>query len=367
MSTRQATNSAGSAGMTIASVRILRLALGTALSLWFSQAVGWQMSFIAPVFTLLVLALPLPVLKLKQGVAFVVVLAVALYSGMLLLPMLLEQPAVGLLLLTLALFWSFYFTAKGGSALIGTFATVGLALVAGVGSVNVDALLIVAGDVIFAAAVGVIFVWIAHALIPDSMAVDIAPVAGGKKPEPLKPDLADARWSAFRSLLIILPVALLLMLSSSSTAYIAVMIKVASMGQQAGRSLLLSTIIGGAGAIIGWEMLSLVPTLAVYTLITALAGLIIGPRIFQGTAMHPQAATWSYGYMTMLILLAPAVMDSVGGDAASVKFWDRIIMFAGATLYAVVAVYVVDAFRPRGQRPGRYGASSLTSSSLTSS
>jgi len=344
--------------MSIASVRILRLALGTALSLWFSQAVGWQMSFIAPVFTLLVLSLPLPVLKLKQGIAFVAVLAVALYSGMLLLPMLLEQPAVGLLLLTLALFWSFYFTAKGGSALIGTFATVGLALVAGVGSVNVDALLIIAGDVVIAAAVGVIFVWIAHALMPDSMAVDLAPVAGGKKPESPKPDLADARWSAFRSLLIILPVALLLMLSSSSTAYIAVMIKVASMGQQAtndetsaaGHSLILSTVIGGVGAIIGWEMLSIAPTLTLYALVVGLAGLIMGPRIFQGTAMHPQAATWSYGYITMVILLAPAVMDSVGGDAASAKFWDRIIMFAGATLYAVAAVYVVDAFRPKSHR-----------------
>ena len=220
MPTRESAGSLHAAGMTIASVRILRLALGTALSLWFSQAVGWQMSFIAPVFTLLVLGLPLPVLKLKQGIAFVAVLAVALYSGMLLLPMLLEQPAVGLLLLTLALFWSFYYTAKGGSALLGTFATVGLALVAGVGSVNVDALLIVAGDVVFAAAVGIIFVWIAHALLPDSMAADAVPMAGKKAQEAPKPDLADARWSAFRSLLIVLPVALLLMLSSSSTAYI---------------------------------------------------------------------------------------------------------------------------------------------------
>jgi uncharacterized membrane protein YgaE (UPF0421/DUF939 family) len=67
--------------MTIASVRILRLALGTSLSLWFSQAVGWQMSFIAPVFTLLVLGLPLPALKLKQGIGFVAVLAVGLWSA----------------------------------------------------------------------------------------------------------------------------------------------------------------------------------------------------------------------------------------------------------------------------------------------
>ena len=355
MPTEPSASSAQSHGMSIASVRILRLALGTALSLWFSQAIGWQMSFIAPVFTLLVLALPLPVLKLKQGIAFVAVLAVCLYSGMLLLPMLLEQPAVGLLLLTIALFWSFYFTAKGGSALIGAFATVGLALVAGVGSVNVDAMLIIAGDVVLAAFAGIIFVWIAFGLLPDSMASDVAPAPGKKAPDAPKPDLANARWSAFRSLLIVLPVALFLMLSSSSVSYIAVMIKVASMGQQttnddtrhAGRSLILSTIIGGIGAVIGWEMLSITPTLTLYVLIIGLAGLIMGPKIFQGAGMHPQGATWSYGYITMVILLAPAVMDSIGGDTASVKFWDRIIMFAGATLYAVAAVYVVDAFRPR--------------------
>ena len=148
-------------------------------------------------------------------------------------------------------------------------------------------------------------------------------------------------------------IALFLLLSSSSAAYIAVMIKVASMGQQAtnedtraaARSLLMSTIIGGAGAIIGWEVLSIAPVLTLYTLIIGLAGLVIGPRIFQGAAMHPQAGTWSYGYVTMLVLLAPAVMDGIGGNTASIKFWDRIIMFAAATLYAVAAVYIVDALR----------------------
>lgn len=325
------------------------------MSLWFSQAVGWQLSFVAPVFTLLVLGLPLPALKLKAGIVFVAVLAVSLYGSMLLLPVLLEQPAVGLLLLTLALFWSFYFTAKGGSKLIGTFATIGITLVIAIGSVNVDALVAVSGSVVFSAVVGIIFVWIAHALIPDSQALDLAPVANTKAPDQPKPDLANARWSAFRSLLIVMPVALLLMLSSSSTAYIAVMIKVASMGQQAtgdqtrgaARSLILSTIIGGIAAVIGWEILSLTPTLLIYTLVVGFAGLVMGQRIFQGMAMHSQSGTWSYGYITMLILLAPAVMDSVGGDAASVKFWDRIFLFAGATLYAVAAVYVVDAFRPK--------------------
>jgi len=344
--------------LSIASVRILRLALGTSLSLWYSQAVGWQLSFVAPVITMLVLALPVPALKLKGGIIFVLVMTLSLYAGTMLLPTLLYQPAVGMLLLALALYWSFYFTAKGGSALLGTFATVGIALTTAVGSVSVDAVFELASSMSIATAVGVLFVWVAHALIPDSMAITAATPTAAEKPEAPKPDLAKARWSAFRSLLIVMPVAIWMLFSAASVAYVPVMLKVASMGQQAtndaaqhaGRSLMLSTLIGGAGAIIGWEILSIAPTLMIYTLVVGLAGLIMGPKIFQGTAMHAQAATWSYGYLTMVVILAPAVMDSIGGDSASLKFWDRMIMFAGTTLYAVIAVYVVDAFRPAGTK-----------------
>ena len=39
-------------------------------------------------------------------------------------------------------------------------------------------------------------------------------------------------------------------------------------------------------------------------------------------------------------------MDSAGGDAAGAKFFDRMVMFLLATVYAVLAVYIFDAFRP---------------------
>lgn len=337
--------------MDIASVRILRLAVGTATSLWFSQAVNWDMSFIAPVITMFLLALPFPVPKLKAGIAFVLVLTLSLLAGMLLLPPLLHQPLVGLLLLILALYWSFYFTAKGGSAVLGTFATMGIAVSAAVGTVSLDAVLIIISGLSFGALVGVLFVWVAHAVLPDSMA-DVADAPAPAKPtEKPVPDLAAARWSAFRSTMIVLPIALWFLFSSASAAYVPVMIKVASMGQQAtndatrlaGRSLAMSTIIGGAGAVIGWQILSLTPTLSVYTLIIALGALLMGPKIFQGNAMHAQAATWSYGFLTMIVILAPAVMDSAGGGSAGIKFWDRLVMFGGTTLYAVVTVDVFDA------------------------
>jgi hypothetical protein len=208
--------------------------------------------------------------------------------------------------------------------------------------------------------IGISFVWIAHVLVPDSLGrVDASPPPSKPAPPP-PPDLAEARWSAFRSLLIVFPLALWFMLSSASTSYVPVMIKAASMGQQAtmedarlaGRSLIMSTLIGGIGAIIGWNVLRIVPTLPMYALIIALGALVMGRRIFQGAAMHPQAGTWSYGYLTMIVILAPAVMDSAGGTSADAAFWSRLMMFALTTIYGVAAVFVVDAFRP-GPAPVR--------------
>jgi hypothetical protein len=252
--------------------------------------------------------------------------------------------------LTVLMFWSFYFTAKGGPMVVGTFFTVGLTLTAAIGRGSIDSFLAVAAAMTLNASVGMAFVWLAHALLPDSMAKTAALPAA--PPPEATPDLAAAQRSAFRSLLVVLPVCLWLLLSSGGAAYAPFMIKVASMGQQthaqataaAGKSLIASTVIGGVGAIICWQILRLWPSLILYTLLVAVAGLIIGQRIFKDQGLHPQGATWSYGYVTLLIILAPAVLDSLGGSSADVKFWERLMMFAGATVYGVVAVNVFDAF-----------------------
>ena len=80
----------------IASVRIFRLAFGTASCLWFSQAIAWDMSFIAAVMTMFILALPLPAPSLKGGIGFVLLLLLSLAAWLFLLPRILNQPMVGL-------------------------------------------------------------------------------------------------------------------------------------------------------------------------------------------------------------------------------------------------------------------------------
>jgi hypothetical protein len=95
--------------------------------------------------------------------------------------------------------------------------------------------------------------------------------------------------------------------------------------------------------------LSVWPSLLLYTLLVLLTGLIIGRRVFAGPALAPTGQIWSYGYVTLLIILGPAVLDS--GDGAGGRFFDRIAMFALATIYSVVAVAFFDTIRSNRNSP----------------
>ena len=272
---------------------------------------------------------------------------VVLYAGL-----------VGLLLLSLALFHAFYFAARGGNPVVATLITVGLALTVAVGTVSVDALLGVASGLVIGAAVGAAIAVVSHLLIPDRTGTLPAPAKAADSTTPsTQVDLGLARHSAMRSLAVVFPVLLWFLISGASAANMAVMIKVSAMGQEvsqqstrdAARSLIFSTLAGGLAAVLAWNVLSVWPSLSLYTLLVALAGLIFGQRIFVGQGLHEHASTWTYAFLTMIVVLAPAVLDSDFGSAAGARFYDRLFMFGWATLYAVVAVYVFDAF---WRRPG---------------
>ncbi len=336
--------------------RILRLALGTSLCLWVSQFISWPLAFITPVLTMFILALPMPAPGLKKGLMFIVALLLPMVLGSALLPFLHHARWAGILLVALALYYSFYYTARGGSPVLGTFITIGLTLVVTVGSVNADILLLLIRALGLAAAVAMAFVWIAHALLPD-LPPDPDHIQAAAPPSATAPSPAQARRSACRSLVIVLPLALLFLYLSGSPAYTVVMIKVAAMGQQAstdksremGVDLLKSTLWGGLGAIAVWQLLTIWHALPLYTLLVGLAGLLFGRWIFQGVTVHPKFSMASYAYLTMLVLLGPA-LAMPGGDAAA-GFYTRLLLILAVGLYGTAAVAVFDAFVPGRQRP----------------
>jgi len=333
----------------VAARRIFRLALVVTIALFLSQTVNWSVSFITPVLLSMLLAIPLPGLRLKQALVFVLALVIPVWATTwLLLPLLSHQPLVGMLLLIAACFWCFYYSASGGSPILGAFLTMGLAIVAAVGSDSIDAVLAVNKALTLNAIISIGIMWLAFRLIPEK-----AREAGQKARPVVEPPSRQASIrSAWRSTVIVLPVIVFFLFYAGSASYLVVMIKVATMGQQAendktkavGKSLLMSTFIGGVGAVIMWNVMSAWPSLIMLVLLVLLSGLIMGRKIFEGEGMAAGADTWSYALLTMLVIIVPAVMDGAFGEAAGAKFFDRIAMLSWATLYGVVAVYVFDAF-----------------------
>ena len=139
------------------------------------------------------------------------------------------------------------------------------------------------------------------------------------------------------------------------------MIKVASMGQQAnartsrsmGMDQLESTFWGGVGAVVAWQIMSIWPSLLMFCLLIALAGLLYGARVFQGAGMHPRGGMWSYAFLTMIILITPAVMDSQGGSNAGAAFYTRLMLFVLIAIYGTISVAVFDAFWPAKKGRGQ--------------
>jgi len=337
----------------LASRRILRLALGTAIALWFSQAFEWPLSYISAILTMVILGLPLPVFNLRKGLVFVLAMLIPMMAAMWLLPIVHSARWAGILLIALAMFHSFYYTAKGGSAILGMFLTTGLTLTVTVGSVSPEIMLLLVRSLAFSTVFSLTSVWLVFALIPDPP--QPAPTTPPSQPGSPGVELTEARRKAFRALLVVFPLALVFLFMSASPQYTVVMIKAASMGQQAstdksremGSTLLLSTVWGGFGAIVAWYLMRIWPSLTLYTVLIALACLLYGRRIFRGVSLHPQFSLWSYALVTMLVVLAPALLDGPGSQGAGAAFWQRLSLIVLVAVYGSAAVAVFDAFWPQ--------------------
>jgi hypothetical protein len=310
------------------------------------------MSYVAAVFTLFLLATPSPAPSLKMGLGLVLALTLPVVIGSYaLLPFFVHLHSVGVVLVLLALLHTFHFTARGGPAVVGTILTIGITLNVAVGSVSVDAVSSVTTGIAFGAVVGIIFVWLAHALLPDPPQHRNAV---SSRPATSIPPKHVARLRALRSFVVVAPIAIWFLFSASSASLAVIMIKVAAMGQEAesagtrraAGSLLASTVWGGLGAVVAWQLLSVWPSLFFYTLIVLIAALLYGRRIFADEGLAKDGPMWSYAFLTFVILLAPAVLDSMGGSPAGAAFWSRLTLVGIASVYGSVAVAVFDTIWP---------------------
>ena len=330
--------------MTRADKAVLRLATGLGLAALIAYGFGLTLPFVACMLTVLLLCKPGPPIPFAKGIVLAIVTIVLLVLGVLMVP-LLENYAVGGVMITGALLYAVFFAgARSGSPLT-IFLIIALTFipVAGVAEQALAKTLSVTVGV--GLGVGVLVSGFSHALFPDPPAQPVTDSApAGASPE-------AARWVAGQATIVILPVFVLAL--SNPAFYLAALMKTAMLGQQAestsagsaGRELVGSTLMGAVLATLVWLGLSMRPNLWMLMLWLMAAALWAGAKLFGVWRTSFAPTFWSNALVTMLILLGPAIEDAAVGKDVYHASAIRVSLFIGVAIYAWATVWVLERWR----------------------
>jgi len=335
--------------MRIEARRVFRLSLTVALSLAGAYALRLPLPFIAPLFAFMLTAAPAPPLGLKGLFGLNLVVMITLGVGLLLIPMLIHYPLTAVLIVTVGIYFSAYLTVNLRKGLVGTLLTMGFTLISAAGTIDYSVAVMVIQALVLGIALALICQFLVYPLFPED-----APPAKPAKPTP--GDVIQSNWIALRATLIVLP-AFLFSLTNPSM-YLAVIMKSVSLGQQgsvsdahrAGRELLGSTLLGGFFSILFWFGLKTHPSLRMFFLWMLLFGVYFASKFYGVLSSRFAPSFWQNVVVTLLILLGPAVEDSANGKDVYAAFTVRMGLFIAVTLYAWLAIAILEYLRTRRSR-----------------
>jgi hypothetical protein len=326
--------------------RVFRLSLTAALSLACAYGLQLPLPFIAPVFAIMLTITPAPPMGLKSLLGLILIVLMTLGIGLLLIPLLLQYALTAVLLVALGLYLSFYLSLHHGKVLVGTLLTVGFTMISAAGTVNFSLATTVIQALVIGISVAIACQWLVYPWFAED--------AAHAKPAATTPcDAEQSHWLALRGTLIMLPTYLLAL--SNPAFYMPILMKTSSLSHQsnltsareAGRELLGSTFLAGCFAILFWVMLSIAANLWMFFWLMLLFSLYFSSKIYRLIESRFSAAFWSNVAITLLILLGPSVQDSDNGKDVYSAFFVRMCLFVAVTLYAWLALYVLEYLRTR--------------------
>ncbi len=332
-------------------VRVLRYALGSTLSVAIAFALEWPLSFLSPVFTALLLSLPLPRPTPKRLLIGVGQIFIAFILGLLFAVFLQPFPMVYTLALGLVMFHVYYRVNRGGSVWLALMCLIAILILPMLVAVHDE--LPVAFALYFAcsAALAMAIHFLAHVVLPDP--------TGNQAPVPRRPFVTgyspDAAFAALKSAVVMLPLAVLFIANQwSSQVLVLVFAGVFSLspevaaGKASGVKSMTSTLLGGVAAVVVYGLIIAVPEFHFFVILMFLVLLLFGSGIYSD---NPNAKYLGSAATGVIILLA-SVMDQ--GASITDALLIRVLLIAAATLYVVSALAVLDrfAFKSRGTPAG---------------
>jgi len=306
---------------------LLRFGVGISASFVVGEAYGWTPSFLAAMFTAVLLA-NLPVSPpLKVGVLLMVVTGLSAGFAFLLASLLLGTPSILFGCVGIVVFAALYTMAKGKAALPMTLllmcvSTVPVVAMAAPVYAGVLPTALTRGMV-----VAMLTVWLVHAIWPAIL----PPV-----PPPRPAAYASPAKMALLGSAIIMPlilVYLLFGLTDAMPVLITTVLLVATFeveqGATMGMTRVLGNLLGGFMGLAAYMLLSIAPSLVVLGLVVFLVSVITGPRVFQGGTT---GATALMTCNSALVVLGLAMLDP---DSSAGLWGTRLLLFSLAWLFAV--------------------------------
>ncbi|MCK5355671.1 MAG: DUF2955 domain-containing protein, partial [Methyloprofundus sp.] len=202
-------------------VRILRLSLGVTIAMAVAFAINWPLAMLTPVFTVVFLSLPMPRPSFQQGFKNMMETLLGLTIGVLFALFLLPYPFVYVLMIGLALFYTYYYINRGGSFWFALMTLLSLLLMPMLATTSGGLAIGVSLGFIWSGWVAVWMIFLAHYLIPNPEFHTIP-----KRPPMHKGYVPVAAELALKSTLVVFPLVILFLLFNLSD-FLVLMIMVA--------------------------------------------------------------------------------------------------------------------------------------------
>jgi len=325
-------------------VRVLRYALGSALALTAAMAAAWPLAVLVPVLAQSLLGSSAPRPGLRDGLAFVGIVALACGAALLLSKWLLPYPAVFVLAMALVLFRIFHAKESGAPPLLIVLLLVAFMILPLFAGVSYRLAVVMAEGLVFAAAMTIALVLVVHSVLPDPPLAATAQARGPGVETTPNGRVVNATLST----LVVLPIFLVFHLYELFGALVT-LVYVALLSQQpsfaanfkAGKAMLVGNAMGGVAAIAAYELLVVVPELGFLFLLTLLFGLFFGARHFSD---RPTAPLFGMAFSTVLLIVGTSTGSEEGAGG---KVLTRIAFVFLAVLYVVVAFGLIGHLRKR--------------------
>ena len=332
-------------------VRIFRYAVGSTLAVALAMGIDWQLSFLTPILALSFFAPPARRPKPKAMAAFIGIVAAAAAFGVFVSATLLVYPVVFLLVEGLLLFLLYYRNARGAPPLLTTWLMIAVTVIPVVALQSMALAVAVAQGLVVGGVGAMAVVWLAYVLLPDPVTDDsYSPGAGASAGEqPAPPSPAECVSRAWLSTIVVFPVLALYVYLGLTSVIILIFVALLSMqpdlatGHKAGKAMIVGNVMGGIGAIVMFELLVMIPEYGFLILLTLLAGLAFGSRLFSGA---PTAPLFGMAFSTVLLVVLSST--SAFGEAGA-KAWTRVLQITTAVVYLVVAYAAVRSLRSQSE------------------